>query len=187
MRLVILSAATQNAFPLPLRIDSSNRQYKENGRTLWTYQGRCRSVRCDSRTSRTTAQRFVRHLSDIDKVLSSPRRGRMGRSISTAWSSRGLEGGNILKLAPNGGQKRNLERMLERVEAGPLDQPDVSCKRQCLQMGYGKPDEAKESAGSDKATILDRVSGLVPQPQHLLHLLPSPSGNYSYKLKHIYN
>ena len=38
------------------------------------------------------------------------------KDLSPSWRD------HILSLAPNGGQKRNLEKMLERVEIGPLDE-----------------------------------------------------------------
>ena len=36
---------------------------------------------------------------------------------------------HVLSLAPNGGQKRNLEKMLQRAEAGPLEEPVAKKRR----------------------------------------------------------
>ena len=48
-------------------------------------------------------------------------------NLSADWRSQ------VLALAPNGGQKRNLELLLDRVDAGPLDGPAPK-RRRVLQL-----------------------------------------------------
>ncbi|XP_038047657.1 uncharacterized protein LOC119725244 [Patiria miniata] len=45
------------------------------------------------------------------------------KDMSSSWKD------HALALAPNGGQKRNIEMMLERVDAGPLDAAVPKVKR----------------------------------------------------------
>ncbi|XP_038053363.1 uncharacterized protein LOC119725843 [Patiria miniata] len=61
---------------------------------------------------------------------------------------------HVLALAPNGGQKRNLEKMLDRVEAGPLDQPVPKKKRVegpdgQVQQDKGSTDAVGKALSSD--------------------------------------
>ena len=68
--------------------------------------------------------------------------------ISAEWKE------HILLLAPNGGQKRNLEKMLERVEAGPLDErvPKKKAKVEASSQGDGSShSSAKTTADADAA------------------------------------
>ena len=64
--------------------------------------------------------------------------------ISAEWKEQ------ILLLAPNGGQKRNLEKMLERVEAGPLDErvPKKKARVEASSQGDGSN---HSSAGAEAA------------------------------------
>ena len=65
------------------------------------------------------------------------------KGLSPEWRA------HIRDLAPNGGQKRNLERMLERVDAGPLDGP--APKKQRVQRELPS-DSANDKAGPSGAS-----------------------------------
>ena len=66
------------------------------------------------------------------------------RDLSPVWID------HVLALAPNGGQKRNIERMLERVEAGPLDMVVPKAKKAKLTPEATQPSPDISPAASSK-------------------------------------
>ena len=75
--------------------------------------------------------------------------------ISAEWKEQ------ILLLAPNGGQKRNLEKMLERVEAGPLDErvPKKKAKVEASSQGDGSNHSSAGAAAGAEAGAEAAPSG----------------------------
>ena len=72
--------------------------------------------------------------------------------LDQAWKN------HILALAPNGGQRRNLERMFGRVEAGPLNEKVTGTEAAKVQ----EPGVAEQRPDESPATIKEAPSQVKP-------------------------